>query len=71
MNIYIIESSLGFRSWHGDDRDHAIEQHNDAFPDEKIINIRENGDVYDGTDQTWQIEGGRPDWNNDDLEGWA
>jgi hypothetical protein len=39
MQIYVIQSDTGLRVWQADDVEHAIEQHNDAFPDEQFIGI--------------------------------
>lgn len=49
IQIYVIESLLGrdenlspltgLRVWQGDDIEHAIEQHRDAFPDEPVLGI--------------------------------
>lgn len=36
MSDWIVESELGQRVWQADDIDHALEQHRDAFPDERI-----------------------------------
>ena len=40
MRHYSVLSSLGTRTWHADDVDHAREQHDLAFPDEPIHDVR-------------------------------
>lgn len=39
MQIYVIQSDTGLRIWQAEDVDHAIEQHEDAFPEEEFIGI--------------------------------
>ena len=39
LSIYVIESEHGLRIWQAEDIEHAIEQHNDAFPDESVLGI--------------------------------
>lgn len=39
MEHYYITTAEGTRMWHADDADHAREQHEDAFPDEPILDI--------------------------------
>jgi len=39
MQIYVIQSDTGLRVWQAEDVDHAIEQHEDAFPEEEFIGI--------------------------------
>lgn len=39
MQIYVIESDAGLRIWQADDVEHAIEQFEDAFNDERFLGI--------------------------------
>lgn len=43
MNIFVILSDLGEREWHADNYEHAIEQHELAFPEEEIITVEDTG----------------------------
>lgn len=36
LSPWAVESELGQRIWHAADVDHALEQHRDAFPDERV-----------------------------------
>lgn len=39
MDHWTITTGDGTRLWHADDRDHAEDQHIDAFPDEEPLDI--------------------------------
>ncbi len=39
MSIYVIQSEHGYRVWQADSTEHAIEQHEDAFPDEVVLGV--------------------------------
>jgi len=39
MQIYVIQTDTGLRVWQADDVEHAIEQHDDAFPEEQFLGI--------------------------------
>jgi hypothetical protein len=39
MQIYVIQSDTGLRVWQAEDVAHAIDQHDDAFPEERFVGI--------------------------------
>jgi hypothetical protein len=38
--LFVVTTALGDRTWMAEDEDHAREQHDDAFPDEIILAVR-------------------------------
>lgn len=42
MKEYAVTTPLGTRIWHADDADHAVEQHDDAFPDEPVLAVSQH-----------------------------
>jgi hypothetical protein len=41
LKTFSVRSALGKRDWRAEDAEHAAEQHYDAFPDERITEIKE------------------------------
>ncbi len=39
LQVYVIQSDTGLRVWQAEDVEHAIEQHEDSFPEEPVLGI--------------------------------
>jgi hypothetical protein len=39
MILYEVETLDGWREWHAEDEEHALDQHYDAFPDERVMQV--------------------------------
>jgi hypothetical protein len=57
--FYIQNDEGGWRTWQADDEAHAREQHEDAFPDEGIVDVR--------TEKPWQMNPELADLTIDQL----
>jgi len=41
MKTFVVTTGAGERHWQAEDAGHAREQHEDAFPDEQVLSVRE------------------------------